>query len=179
MSDSGDAPDFLDRLLARHTAPRPAAVRVRPRLPGPFERVEAVRDTAPVPEAEALQWPAITPPSAVPPAQVRRTAAVETRSHTERERTVVHTEQRAMPPAPAVLRPEVPLLRPVAPVVSEPRPLPDAGRRTAGQARPERSRTAAPVPIPPGTGAPPRIVAPAPVPPCPARRPAPVAPRAR
>lgn len=39
-------PDYFDRLLARYT-PVPAAgagaARVRPRLPGPFERVEALR----------------------------------------------------------------------------------------------------------------------------------------
>ena len=66
MSDSeapGGSPDFLDRLLARHTAPRPAAARVRPRLPGPFERVEAVRAAAPAPDEDALLWPAAAPPT--------------------------------------------------------------------------------------------------------------------
>lgn len=65
MSDSeapGGSPDFLDRLLARHTAPRPAAARVRPRLPGPFERVEAVRAAAPAPDDDTLLWPAAAPP---------------------------------------------------------------------------------------------------------------------
>jgi len=68
MSDTQaapDFPDFFDRLLARHTAPRPAAVRVRPRLPGPFERVEAVRAGAPAPEEDTLLWPATTPARAM------------------------------------------------------------------------------------------------------------------
>ncbi len=36
-------PDFFDRLLARHAPGRrgaPPLARLRPRLPGPFERVE-------------------------------------------------------------------------------------------------------------------------------------------
>ncbi|MEJ8668236.1 hypothetical protein WKI71_05735 [Streptomyces sp. MS1.AVA.1] len=42
-------------------------MRVRPRLPGPFERVEAVRATAPEPDdGSDLLWPATTP-SAVRP----------------------------------------------------------------------------------------------------------------
>jgi hypothetical protein len=159
--DSRDAPDFLDRLIARHTAPRPAAVRVRPRLPGPFERVEAVRAAAPAPEEDTLPWPATTPP-AVPPAQAPYPAAVETRTtHTERERTVVRparAEQRAVPPTPVVPRPEVPLLRPAAPVTPAPRPVPEAGRRTSGRAQSEPSRTAAPLTVPPGTDAAPGVV---------------------
>lgn len=45
-------PDYFDRLLARYT-PVPAAggaARVRPRLPGPFERVEALRSARPEPD---------------------------------------------------------------------------------------------------------------------------------
>ncbi|MFD0513606.1 hypothetical protein ACFQ0Q_31450 [Streptomyces aureus] len=75
MSDSEapeGSPDFLDRLLARHTAPRPAAARVRPRLPGPFERVEAVRAAAPAPGEDALLWPAATPPTVALPECRRR-----------------------------------------------------------------------------------------------------------
>ncbi|MFJ3802226.1 hypothetical protein ACIPSJ_38855 [Streptomyces sp. NPDC090088] len=145
-------PDFLDRLLARHTAPRPAAARVRPRLPGPFERVEAVRAAEPAPASEAggLSWPATAPAADTPRTAVPRPAAgTRTRTtHTERERTVVHTQQAAAPAEPVVRRPEVPLLRPAAPVMPEPRPVPDAGRRAAGRTAP--ARTATPVTLPPG-----------------------------
>lgn len=152
MSESPDAPDFLDRLIARHTAPQPAAVRVRPRLPGPFERVEAVRAQAPASDEDALLWPA-TMPSAVPPPDAPRPAAVQTRTHTERERTVVRTEREPVDPAPrpsGPARAEVPLLRPATPVVPGPRPPADAGRRAAGRGRaePELSQTMASGPIP-------------------------------
>ncbi|MCT9084340.1 hypothetical protein N4G65_48615, partial [Streptomyces fulvoviolaceus] len=94
MSDAEGAPvpDFLDRLIARHAAPRPSAMRLQPRLPGPFERVEAVRAGAAAPDEDALLWPSATP-SAVPLPDVSRPAPAETRTHTERERTVVRTER--------------------------------------------------------------------------------------
>ncbi|WP_381800065.1 hypothetical protein [Streptomyces niveus] len=165
MSDSPagrsgpDCPDFFDRLLARHTAPRPAAARVRPRLPGPYERVEAVRDRAAAPDEDVLLWPAATP-AAVPPADVPGPVAAA-RTHTERERTtVVRTEQETVSPAPvprpsAPLSGEVPLLRPAVPVTPARRPLPDAGRGAAerGRAEPGPSQTAASMPLPPGADA--------------------------
>ncbi|MGI5453426.1 hypothetical protein ACQEWB_09690 [Streptomyces sp. CA-249302] len=153
MPDSPDAPtgpDFLDRLLARHTAPRPAAARVRPRLPGPFERVEAVRATAPATDEDALLWPA-TSPAAVSPAEGPRPAAAETRTHTERERTVVRTERDPERPAPRPAVPdraEAPLLRPAAAVVPAPRPLPEGGRRAVARAERAPAPTAAAVPVP-------------------------------
>ncbi|MEV6944110.1 hypothetical protein AB0N07_19310, partial [Streptomyces sp. NPDC051172] len=132
MSDSPgpEGPDFFDRLLARHTAPRPAAVRVRPRLPGPFERVEAVRAAAPAPDEDTLLWPATTSAAVAPPDEPRP-SAVRTRTHTERERTVVRTEREPAEPAPrpsAPVRAEAPLLRPVAPVAPGLRSLAEAGR---------------------------------------------------
>ena len=165
MSDTQaapDFPDFFDRLLARHTAPRPAAVRVRPRLPGPFERVEAVRAAAPAPEEDTLLWPATTPAAVAPP-DAPRPSATRTRTRTERERTVVRTEREPVAPAPRSSEParaEAPLLRPVAPVAPGLRPLPEAGRRSAGRGRaePGASQTAASVPIPPGTEAAPQAV---------------------
>ncbi|MDQ0911909.1 hypothetical protein QFZ22_007894 [Streptomyces canus] len=162
MSDAegAPAPDFLDRLIARHAAPRPGAVRVQPRLPGPFERVEAVRDRAAAPDEDALLWPSATPP-ALPAPDMRRPAPAQTRTYTERERTVVRTErspeQPAPRPAPAV-RAEVPLLRPATPLAPVPRPLPDAGRRASGRAERHPSQTAASAPIPPGTDAAPTDV---------------------
>lgn len=164
MSDSPSersGPDFLDRLIARHTAPRPASVRVRPRLPGPFERVEAVRARAAAPEENALLWPAAVP-TAVPP-DPPGPAVVETRTGTERELTVVRTERGPVDPAPrpsAPVRAEAPLPRPAAPLQPAPRPSPDGGRRAAGRGRaePGRAQTSAFAPIPPGTDAAPHPV---------------------
>ncbi|MFE2729556.1 hypothetical protein [Streptomyces sp. NPDC059349] len=155
MSDSeapGGSPDFLDRLLARHTAPRPAAARVRPRLPGPFERVEAVRAAAPAPGEDALLWPAATPPT-VPLPDVPPPTVVAARTHTERERTVVHAEREAEPQGPRPAAPacaEAPLPRPATFVAPALRPLPDTGRRAAVRAEREPAQTAVSVPLPPG-----------------------------
>ncbi|MFD7436591.1 hypothetical protein ACFV6X_18905, partial [Streptomyces sp. NPDC059861] len=120
------AADFLDRLIARHApaaaGPRPGVVRAQPRLPGPFERVEAVRArTRDDDEDTGLLWPA-SAPSATPRTDVPRPgpAAEAARPHPERERTVVHTERLTGEPAPRAVLPgaaELPLLRPVAPPV--------------------------------------------------------------
>ncbi|OXY88377.1 hypothetical protein [Streptomyces diastatochromogenes] len=174
MSDSSSRapeaePDFLDRLIARHTAPAPDTVRVRPRLPGPFERVEAVRAGTPDPDAtDSVLWPTATP-SPAPDRDAPRPAA-EARLHTERERTVVHTERAPAEPAPRpapTALPEAPLLRPAAPLAPGPLAVPRTGPRTSGRGGPEQdaNRAAAPVPIPPGTGAaPPTAVSAAPRP---------------
>ncbi|MBC9728843.1 hypothetical protein [Streptomyces sp. TRM68367] len=154
-------PDFLDRLIARHAAPaaapRPGVVRVQPRLPGPFERIEAVRGTGPDADDTEPLWP-VTVPSPAPRDDRARPALREVR--TERERTVVRTEQTPAPeepaPRPAALRvPQAPLLRPAAPLTPGQRPVPDAAHRAAGRGRTERDATpsAAPVPVPPGTDA--------------------------
>ncbi|MCX4702062.1 hypothetical protein [Streptomyces sp. NBC_01373] len=173
MSDSSaerSGPDFLDRLIARHaapaTAPRPGAGRVRPRLPGPFERVEAVRAQAATPDGDGLLWPSTTPTVLPPPDAPRPAASGEARVYTERERTVVRTERAPAEPASrpaAQAAPEIPLLRPAAPLV--PRQVPSAaGRRAAGQGRSDRGadRPAASVPTLPGADA-------APPPSCPRR----------
>ncbi|MFI1765816.1 hypothetical protein ACH41H_27690 [Streptomyces sp. NPDC020800] len=158
-------PDFLDRLIARHlAAPRPDTVRVRPRLAGPFERVEAVRARTPDADAtDTVLWPP-APPAPAPERDAPRPATTEVRRHTERERTVVHTRQDpAEPPAHAVppAVPEAPLLRPAAPLAPGPRTVPRTGPRTSGRGGPEpgADRAAAPVPIPPGMGAAPSSVA--------------------
>jgi hypothetical protein len=167
MSDSPapEGPDFLDRLIARHTAPGPAATRVRPRLPGPFERIEAVRTATPGPDEETLLWPSATP-SVVPPAQPPRPATAPTRTHTERERTVVREErapeQPASRPSEQAARTEVPLLRPAAAVAPGPRPLPDVVRRAPGRGREEPSRTAVAGTAPRGTDTAPVMVSAAP-----------------
>ncbi|WP_329342260.1 hypothetical protein OG252_39685 [Streptomyces sp. NBC_01352] len=170
MSDSSaerSGPDFLDRLIARHAAPaatpRPGAGRVRPRLPGPFERVEAVRAQAATPDEDGLLWPSTTPTVLPPPDAPRPAATGEARVYTERERTVVRTERAPAEPASrpaAQAAPEIPLLRPAAPLV--PRQVPSAaGRRAAGQGRSDRGadRPAASVPTLPGAdAAPPAVV---------------------
>ncbi|MGW1024848.1 hypothetical protein ACWD4J_14295 [Streptomyces sp. NPDC002577] len=166
MSDADGAPvpDFLDRLIARHApaaaGPRPGVVRVRPRLPGPFERVEAVRSTTAEPDdGNGLLWPSATP-STVSQPDLPRPPTAEPRIRTERERTVVRTEHapadRDVTPRPSLQSaPEAPLLRPVAPLAPGPRPVPDASRRAAGRERPDRgaAQSAASVPIPPGADA--------------------------
>ncbi|MGW3144569.1 hypothetical protein ACWDG1_07770 [Streptomyces sp. NPDC001177] len=165
MSDSTSGvpsaePDFLDRLLARHTpaaGPRPGVVQVRPRLAGPFERIEAVRSIAADPDGTEPLWPTAAP-AAVPRQEPPAPAAPEVRHHTERERTVVRTEQ--VPPLEPALRPapqagpEAPLLRPASPVSPGPRPVPDPSRSATGRVRTENpSPSAASVPTPPGMDA--------------------------
>ncbi|MFI8893524.1 hypothetical protein [Streptomyces paradoxus] len=162
-------PDFLDRLLARHAPAaerRPGVVRVRPRLVGPFERVEAVRAGAPDPEdAEAL-WPVATPAHAAPPDAARPAAREVVR--TERERTVVRTERPPASGEPAArpARPAEsaePLLRPATPLRPALRPVPGTASRAAGRGRPETAvpTSAASAPTPPGAdAAPPAVSAP-------------------
>lgn len=141
--DGRPEPDFLDRLLARHTSPaarRPGVVLVRPRLAGPFERTEAVRATAPDPDGAGPLWPAVAPTAETWPAPAPPAAREVVR--TERERTVVRTEQT---PAPGELtarpvrpaEPGEPLLRPAPPVRPALRPVPGTARRAAGRDRPE------------------------------------------
>ncbi|GAA2591409.1 hypothetical protein GCM10010304_40250 [Streptomyces roseoviolaceus] len=162
MSDSTSEgrpePDFLDRLLARHAAPaaqRSGVVRVRPRLAGPFERVEAVRAAAPDPDGTGPLWPVAAPAPVTRPDGTRPAAREVVR--TERERTVVRTEPAPAPDEPAVrpARPaesEGPLLRPVTPTGPVLRPAPDTARRAAGRGRTERAAptNAVSVPTPPG-----------------------------
>jgi hypothetical protein len=110
-------------------------VRVRPRLPGPFERIEAV-GAADEPETEevAAPWPA-TRDTGPRPGDVQR-ALRETR--TEREHTVLHTERAPEREDPVVHGPERPgnepsLLRPtISPLPRQPRAA-EAGGRRPGQ----------------------------------------------
>ena len=151
------APDFFDRLLARHTpaaAPRPGVARVRPRLAGPFERVEAVRAGAQEPETAGPLWPT-SAQSPTSDGDLARPASREVQFRTERERTVVRPER--APSDELALRPverelmETPLLRPAVPVAPGSRPVPDTGRRSGGRGEPERSSpSAVSVPLPSG-----------------------------
>lgn len=165
---SGRAPDFFDRLLARHTpsADHAAApVRVRPRLPEPFERVAAVgtadRGPATQPSPAPAPGRAAVPPPGEPghgPWEIR----------TEHERTVVRAQRTpgTEDPATRAAAPpgtEPPLLRPTA--TPEPRWHPaEAARQVSGRAvgtvlgplaneRPGPPSTGAPLVPPPGVGA--------------------------
>lgn len=149
--------DYFDRLLARYAGaggavPRDGVTRVRPRLAGPFERVEAVRGTGlPEPDGAEPVWPT-SPESPYQQKELGRDTR-EVRFHSERDRTVVRTETAAAParltpsaPTPAV--PPMPVLRPAATPV--PRALADPSRRAAARERtagaPSRSAVSAPAP---------------------------------
>ncbi|REK84552.1 hypothetical protein DY245_42420, partial [Streptomyces inhibens] len=179
-----DLADYFDRLLARH-APVPGGVGgafseapgsgrtggatggamggarralVQPRLPGPFERVEALRGAAGDGDEPAPLYPQAPRTSLFDGEQVRYEREIRT---TERQ-TVVRTE--ALRPdasdlvEPAI-RPTAPLLRPAAAVDPGPRP------GVAGTVRPQRwagagtsgedgsARPAAATPAPPGRNA--------------------------
>lgn len=129
-------PDYFDRLLARYT-PVPAAgsgpARVRPRLPGPFERVEALRSRPPEPDQPAALIPSAPQPAFGPAELVRHEREVrtdrETVVRTEAAAAAGETERRAVQ---AVQSPG-PLLRPAVPASVVPRQaapdVPRAGRR--------------------------------------------------
>ncbi|WP_095756963.1 hypothetical protein [Streptomyces xinghaiensis] len=150
-------PDYFDRLLARHTPVRTvtgaaAPARVRPRLPGPFERVESLRPAGSGQDEDGfLSAPA--PPAARGVVEtVRREREVRTDRH-----TVVRSEvPRGEPGPPVTARPAAPLLRPAAPLAPGPRP--------AGREAPRRERRAAPAAPAPGMPEP-TVAAAAPHPP--------------
>nr|WTB34343.1 hypothetical protein OG781_36910 [Streptomyces sp. NBC_00830] len=143
-------PDYFDRLLARYT-PVPAAgggaARVRPRLPGPFERVEALRSGPPEPDAPAALIPSAPQPAFGPAESVRHEREVRT----DRE-TVVRTEAAAVPGEPerraAQAEPVTgPLLCPAvaAPLATRPgaADVPRAARRGAAAPVADAPRTPA------------------------------------
>lgn len=130
--------DYFDRLLARYTpvgAAAGAPTRVRPRLPGPFERVEALRYGPPDPDEPAALIPTAQVPPPAPAATVRHEHDVRTEN-----RTVVRTERVRGPEAdPVPVRPAPePLLRPAAPVPSPVRPAAEQAPRTAHRDRAAR-----------------------------------------
>ncbi|NUK68138.1 hypothetical protein HRW11_29540, partial [Streptomyces lunaelactis] len=119
-------PDYFDRLLARYT-PVPAAggaggaARVRPRLPGPFERVEALRSAPQEPDAPAALIPSAPAPAFGPAESVRHEREVRTDRHTVLRTEAARPGEPERPAVRAVPRTE-PLLRPVAPASPGPRP---------------------------------------------------------
>lgn len=126
-------PDFFARLLARHTSlapPTGAVTRVRPRLPGPFERIEALRAEPPGPDEPALLLPPATPH---PPPREAPPAGPEREIRTERQ-TVIRTEPAEDTGRGAHARPAAP---------------PPARRRAAPPPAPQRS----PAPRPRGAEA--------------------------
>ncbi|MFE1770475.1 hypothetical protein [Streptomyces sp. NPDC059008] len=164
-----DLADYFDRLLARHAPATGGAVPgvpgggradgarrmlVQPRLPGPFERVEALRGAPAEADEPAPLYPQAPGTSPFGGEQVRYEREIRT---TERQ-TVVRAE--AMRDAPAdlvdpVARPAAPLLRPAAVVETGPRTAASAETvrppRAARASREDGSaRRAAGAPHPPG-----------------------------
>ncbi|MFF2922832.1 hypothetical protein ACFVTP_10570 [Streptomyces celluloflavus] len=172
MPDEPD--DYFGRLLARHAPAPPDGLSgaaggrralVRPRLPGPFERVTALPGPAVPPDGPEPPYPgaaARTSPPAGP--QVRYEREVRT---SERE-TVLRGEAPARD-EPDFLSPQPPHVEPLL----TPAVLPVAGTRPAarGAVRPPRrtrpadedgpAPTAASAPVRPGPDAGPRAVTPA------------------
>ncbi|GHH29751.1 hypothetical protein [Streptomyces rubradiris] len=163
VTDPSRAPDFLDRLITRHTATAPDSVRVRPRLPGPFERVEAVRPRTPEPDPADTTWPATTHSAA--PERDGTPPATEIHHHTE-HRTVVRTEPAFAATEPGEVTPTTPpgarLPRPAVPLTAAPHPAPRTTARGTRRPAPETGadRTAASAPASLATGTAPTAVVP-------------------
>ncbi len=122
--------DHFDRLLARY-APAGAAgdgpARVRPRLPGPFERIEALRTVPQDPDEPAALIPSAPRSVPGPAERVRHEREVRTDRHTVVRTEAARTAEPELPATRAVPRPE-PLLRPVTVRAAEPRPGDAAAR---------------------------------------------------
>ncbi|MFF3455055.1 hypothetical protein ACFYXH_12105 [Streptomyces sp. NPDC002730] len=141
-------PDYFDRLLARYT-PVPVAgggagtARVRPRLPGPFERVEALRSGPPEPDAPAALIPSAPGPAFGPAESVRQEREVRTDRHTVVRTEAARPGEPERPAVQAVPRTE-PLLRPAVPASPATRPsaadIPRSGRRAAAPAESDAPR---------------------------------------
>ncbi|WP_037959117.1 hypothetical protein [Streptomyces violens] len=165
--------DYLGRLVARHAPARHALpgasgaaprTLVQPRLPGPFERIEALGGAPAEPHAPAARYPYAPLPA--PSEQVLVEREIRT---TERETTVLRPET-ARPdtavPAERPVRPTAPLLRPAARPEPGPRPTAPEGQRPGTRragGRPEEPGAPRPAaaPLRPDTDAAPRAVTPA------------------
>lgn len=173
-----DLADYFDRLLARQApvsggtlpeAPGSSGTDgarrtlVRPRLPGPFERVEALRGAPAQEDEPAALYPQAPRTSPFGGEQVR----YEREIRTTEQRTVVRTEAPRQAPSDLtgpLARPTAPLLRPAAAVETGPRTAaaetvrPQRGVRASGEDG--SARRAAGPPPPPGRD----LAAPAPAP---------------
>ncbi|MFE4367507.1 hypothetical protein ACFRMN_04485 [Streptomyces sp. NPDC056835] len=171
-------PDYFDRLLARYTpvpgvggaegAEGPDGVggmaRVRPRLPGPYERVEALRSGPREPDEPAALIPYASQPATETAELVRQEREIRSDRH-----TVVRTEA-ARPggePEPATRSVATPSTAPLLPPLSHrtpgPRPAADdsprAPRRPTAPSASGTPRTE-PATTPRAAAAPPAATAP-------------------
>ncbi|MEV7866249.1 hypothetical protein AB0P17_09145 [Streptomyces sp. NPDC088124] len=142
--------DYFDRLLARHTpvaaadgagsgdtpesggsAGSAGVTRVRPRLPGPFERVEALRTAPPEPDAPASLIPAAPQPAFGTVELVRHEREVRTDRHTVVRTGAARADEAAGWPDPAAGpfpdAGERPTVRPAPQPAAGPRKGADAG----------------------------------------------------
>ncbi|MFE3598874.1 hypothetical protein [Streptomyces sp. NPDC059142] len=145
--------DYFDRLLARYTPVSAAdgagggdtgsrggaagVTRVRPRLPGPFERVEALRTAPPEPDAPASLIPTAPEPTFGTVELIRHEREVRTDRHTVVRTGAARAEDPAGWPDPAAgpfpdTGAERPALRPA------PRPAAGPRRGAADGSRPSR-----------------------------------------
>ncbi|WP_411145381.1 hypothetical protein [Streptomyces sp. x-80] len=172
MPDEPD--DYFGRLLARHAPAPPDGLPgaaggrrtlVRPRLPGPFERVTTLPGAAAEPDGPEPPYPgaaARTSPPAGPPVRYER----EVRT-SERETVLRGEASRRGEPEPAAhqLPAAEPLLHPaVSPAAGPPHTARDVvrpPRRTRPADGDGPAPTAAPAPARPGPDAGPRVVTPA------------------
>ncbi|MFI1393597.1 hypothetical protein [Streptomyces sp. NPDC020681] len=124
-------PDYFDRLLARYT-PVPAAggggARVRPRMPGPFERIEALRTAPQEPDEPAALIPSAPGPAFGPAELIRHEREVRTDRHTVVRTEAARPDENAGRTGAEVAAPPEPLLRPAAPAAPRPRPAADVPR---------------------------------------------------
>ncbi|MBB5122010.1 hypothetical protein GO002_26240 [Streptomyces eurocidicus] len=170
-------PDFFDRLLARHAPTRagtPADVpRLRPRLPGPFERAGTTEPGTPGPPGEPAPAPppartSGTPPVPAPLRPAATTAAAPPRAAAPAREHPAASAVRLVPARPLLVAPPLP------PATTAPAESDRAPRRRLADARPGAvGRSAGPTARPPAPNAS-RTAAPgSAAPPAPAVRPRP------
>ncbi|MFE2036847.1 hypothetical protein ACFXBB_27100 [Streptomyces scopuliridis] len=134
-------PDYFDRLLARYT-PVPGVggaegaegvggmARVRPRLPGPYERVEALRSGPQEPDEPAALIPSASQPVFGPAELVRQEREVRTDRQTVVRTEAVRPDGEPERPAGSTATPSTgPLLPPFSHRAPGPRPAADNSPR--------------------------------------------------
>ncbi|WP_225847548.1 hypothetical protein [Streptomyces sp. HPF1205] len=135
-------PDFFDRLVARHAPDAGGAPRARPRLPGPFERLDT-RDPQADPPLLDTERPA-PPPSAplvraAPAAGPAVTAPVARPGQPAAARVPLVVRETASPEQGALVAPAVPRFEPAAAAVREGER--GARRETAAPRQEQRGRS--------------------------------------